>query len=182
MKQLFILRHAEAEPAGAGVQDFDRRLSGRGRLNALRVGRAMATRGERPALVLCSAAVRTRQTLERLDDAVVQATHSFDDELYLADAPVLYERLCQVDDAVASVLLLGHNPGLAALIEFLAGSATAAAAARVSTGLPPASLAVLVFDAPGQNGQAMVWAGLDGGAGRLTDYRLADDPIRPGDE
>ena len=73
MKGLFVLRHADAAAPGHGVQDFDRPLSGRGRLNALRVGRAMAARGERPALALCSPAARARETLERLDDAAVQA-------------------------------------------------------------------------------------------------------------
>ena len=177
MKRLFVLRHADAEAPSNGVQDFDRPLSGRGRLNALRVGRAMAARGERPALALCSPAARARETLERLDDAAAQAVHRLDEEFYLAGLAQLHGILTQLEDTFATVLLVGHNPGLAALVAFLAGSGTDAAEARLGSGLPPAALAVLEFadgDPPGP-----LWSAVDRGTAHLADYRLPGDPITP---
>ncbi len=174
MKRLYVLRHADAEAPGDGVQDFDRPLSGRGRLNALRVGRAMAARGERPALALCSPAARARETLERLDDAAAQAVHRLDEEFYLAGLAQLHGILTQLDDTFATVLLVGHNPGLAALVAFLTGSGTAEA--RLGSGLPPAALAVLEF-ADGDS--KPLWSAVDRGTAHLADYRLPSDPIRP---
>lgn len=66
-----------------------------------------------PALILCSPARRTRETLEPLrrflgDDSVVQ----IEDALYLAGAGRLLERLRELPDEQPNVLLIGHDPGL----------------------------------------------------------------------
>ncbi len=120
----------------------------------------------RPKLVLCSSARRTRQTLDAvqsvLDDAVdVQV----DDELYGASAYELVQRLRIVDASIASVMVIGHNPGLEDLAVDLAGDGDPTALNQLHTKFPTAALAVLDL------GQSE-WARLDTGHGYLREIVL----------
>ena len=63
MLRLYLLRHAKSDWSGPGIADFDRPLSNRGFKAAPRMGRFMAEQGCTPERILCSAAMRTRQTL-----------------------------------------------------------------------------------------------------------------------
>src|SRR5262249_20263768 len=65
MKTLYLLRHAKAEPGGPELTDTARPLSARGREACPRMGAYMRRCGYDPALVLCSASHRTRETWER---------------------------------------------------------------------------------------------------------------------
>jgi phosphohistidine phosphatase len=69
-----------------------------------------------PDLVLCSSAARARETLGRLGLPATSDVN-IEDRLYGAGATELLARLLTVPDAIGSVLLLGHNPG----VEDLAG-------------------------------------------------------------
>ncbi len=109
------------------MADIDRPLNKRGRRSGAVLAGWLAQHGPRPALVLCSTARRTRETLDLLYDALgPRTTVCLEPELYLADAPTLLARLRQVDDAVPSVLLIAHNPGLQELAVTLAGAPGAA--------------------------------------------------------
>jgi phosphohistidine phosphatase len=100
-----------------------------------------------PELVLCSSAVRAQQTLA----PIVAATGIGDDRvhfepaLYGAAADVILARVRRTDEAVRSVLVVGHNPGLQDLAVELAGDD------RVLLGVlrdkfPTGALAVVAFD------------------------------------
>ena len=68
-KTLVIMRHAEADmPWGTG--DFDRPLTRRGREQAPAAGRWLLEHGAVPEMILCSAALRTRQTCTWVADAL----------------------------------------------------------------------------------------------------------------
>jgi phosphohistidine phosphatase len=121
-KRLALLRHAKSSWADSGLADTDRPLSSRGRGAATRIGRYIRDEGIMPDLVLCSSAVRTRQTLERLEldaDVVVEV----EDELYGAGAAQLLRRIRGIPESVASALVIGHNPGIHDLAIGLAGDA-----------------------------------------------------------
>jgi phosphohistidine phosphatase len=111
VKRLALVRHAKSSWADPDLDDHDRPLNGRGRRAAVLVGHHLRESGLVPDLVLCSSAVRARETLRRFvlppDTAV-----SIEDPLYGAGATALIARLQSVPDAVGSVLVLGHNPGL----------------------------------------------------------------------
>ncbi len=68
--------------------------------------------GVRPGLVLCSGAVRTRQTLELVRPALGSPGIECDEHLYLASGEELLQRVRALPDAVAEAMLVGHNPGL----------------------------------------------------------------------
>lgn len=119
LKKLTLLRHAKAVPALPGIDDHARPLNGRGRRAAGQVG--IETAGARPDLVLCSSAVRTRETWEIL-------SHSWETlppvlvegGLYLAEPEALLDRLRRVAPDIGHVWLVGHNPGLHDLASRLA--------------------------------------------------------------
>jgi phosphohistidine phosphatase len=62
--------------------------------------------------VLCSSAARTLETLELVRSALGAASVMVEEELYGASCKKLLTRLRLVPDAVSSVMLIGHNPGL----------------------------------------------------------------------
>lgn len=161
MRTLYLLRHAKAERGAGG--DFERELAGRGRRDAPAMGAYMGARDYRPALILCSPAARTRETLELLQAALGDIATEFDRKLYLGAAPALLQRLQEVDEAVASVLLVGHNPGLAQLAAVLAPRGDKRALARMREKYPTCGLAVIHL-------HVERWEQAAAGAGTLTDF------------
>jgi phosphohistidine phosphatase len=119
VSRLYLLRHAKSSWKDASLDDHDRPLAGRGRKASKAIGRYLRDHDIEPELVLCSSAKRARQTLERLGPAGVDAR--IEPELYGAGAHDLLERLHAVPEAVTSVMLIGHNPGMQQLAFLLAG-------------------------------------------------------------
>ena len=119
MSRLYLLRHAKSSWDDASLDDHDRPLAPRGRKASKAIGRYLRDHDIEPELVLCSSAKRARQTLARLGPAGVDAR--IEPELYGASAQALLERLHAVPDEVASVMLIGHNPGMQQLAFNLAG-------------------------------------------------------------
>ena len=150
MKTLWLLRHAKASAGGDGLADRDRPLSARGRAAADAIGRHLAERGVRPELVLCSSALRTRETCELMGKAIGGAWPvEYETELYLASALDLRERIARVPDVAGSLLVVGHNPGIAELALELARRGDSEALAALRRKVPTGALAELRVHAPG---------------------------------
>lgn len=142
MVTLYLLRHAKSSWSDPALPDEERPLAPRGRRDAKRVCEHLERLGIEPALVLCSTARRTRQTLELLQPALDAVTPVLiEAELYGATAHELLERLRAVPDDIASVLLIGHNPGLQDLALLLASAG--AELSRLEAKFPTAALATL---------------------------------------
>jgi phosphohistidine phosphatase len=158
-RRLMLLRHAKSDWP-AGVDDKDRPLAPRGRRACVQLGEALVAGGLRPDLVLCSSALRTRQTVERLAAALPpDVPVVVEDRLYLAAPGDLLERLHDLDDGVPSVLLVGHNPGVHALARLLLPRAERDCLPT----FPTAALAV-------QDAAVARWADLGPGTTRLVSF------------
>jgi phosphohistidine phosphatase len=120
MKRAWILRHAKSSWDDPSLADHERPLAPRGRKAAKRMGRWLAVRDVHPDLVLCSTAVRARATLDLVGIGLRVPTVEIEEALYHASAATLLERLAMLPPAIESVLLIGHNPGLHALVCLLA--------------------------------------------------------------
>jgi phosphohistidine phosphatase len=118
--QLHLLRHAKSS-WDDGADDHERPLNKRGRAAALLVGETLPQAIGALDLVLCSSALRTRETAE-LALARFKKTPRvlYEDGLYLASQTRLLRRLQQLDESAGSVLVIGHNPGLHELAVALA--------------------------------------------------------------
>lgn len=144
MHQLFLLRHARAEPAGTKISDHDRPLTPEGRLDAGKIAKAMRTAGLAPDVVLVSTATRTQQTLEMLEQhALWDEWPNIDalPQLYMATPPQILNTLRDLPETVRSVLVVAHNPGLHMLALQLAGEPKLAADFKtLQAGYPTATL------------------------------------------
>lgn len=136
VRTLLLLRHATAANA-VDLADVERPLTPAGRDEATRVGRVLAAL--RPQQVLCSPALRTRQTWEQVSAELPDRPDVvFDPTVYLADVTTLRELVWLTSEDVTTLLLIAHNPGVHELAWALLGD-------QAPQRFPPASLAQVRF-------------------------------------
>jgi phosphohistidine phosphatase len=160
MNTLYVLRHAKSSWEDPSLEDRDRPLAARGIKAAHLVSEYFDGRRLTAELVLCSSAVRARQTLEIVIPALA-GSHDvrIEDGLYAAGVAGLLDRLRLVDESVRSVLLVGHNPGLQLLALDLVADGEATAVDQLRRKFPTAALATVTTETP--------WEGLDAAVGYL---------------
>jgi phosphohistidine phosphatase len=122
-RQLWLLRHAEAEPHGTRT-DSARRLTSRGEAQARAAGSALARLGVAFDAVLFSPKTRARQTAELAAERWSGPQRA----LLCEHAPLASSfEVAQALEALAGqgadarVLLVGHEPDLSGLIADLTG-------------------------------------------------------------
>ena len=143
MHTLFLLRHAKSSWADSTLPDAERPLAPRGRRDAKLIAEHLRRLGIEPELILCSTAVRTRETLDVIRPALPNSELALAQDLYAAGADELLARIRQVPATVESVLVIGHNPGLHELALVLAS--TGDELDRLEAKLPTAALATLAL-------------------------------------
>lgn len=122
MLTLYLLRHAKSSWDDASQRDFERPLSNRGREAAALIGDFVQEKGIDFDLVLVSTAVRTRETIELIQErAKFRGEVRYDERIYEATVSQLLDVIAQVDSDCESVLLVGHNPGIEELLALLTG-------------------------------------------------------------
>ena len=168
MKQLILMRHATA---GEAETDAARPLRPSGHVEARRVGVALsAQRGDfTPDAVLCSSALRARQTYQGLREGFPALTEAdFQDRLYLISAGALLGVLQDLPEACACALVIAHEPGLSDAVSLLAADASPDVQARAVRGMAPGAIAMLRF-------ATARWAELAPASGELAEF------LRPAD-
>jgi phosphohistidine phosphatase len=124
MHKLHLLRHAKSSWK-QDVEDHQRRLNRRGREAARQVGRHFPEAGALD-LVLCSSALRARETMDLfLAGFAIRPRSKIEDELYAASQEKLIGRLRRLPEDEVNVLLVGHNPGIHELAISLADTSSA---------------------------------------------------------
>ncbi len=110
MKRLILMRHAKSDWGDPALPDHARPLNKRGRRAARALGDWLRAEGLEPGEILCSTATRTRETCARLKLPVAPRLI---DGLYLAEPAAMLAalRVARAD----TVLMIGHNPGIAEL-------------------------------------------------------------------
>jgi phosphohistidine phosphatase len=146
MKTLHLMRHAKSRRDLPKLDDHERPLSARGIEDTMAIAEHCARAGIEPGLVLCSSAVRTRATLALLIPYLAVPRIEIERGLYLAGVPSLFARVTALDDAIASVLLIGHNDGLHEFAIALAGAGDAALRRQLDAKFPTAALASIELD------------------------------------
>ncbi|MFI9718994.1 SixA phosphatase family protein [Streptomyces sp. NPDC052396] len=166
-RRLVLLRHAKAEWSDG--DDHERPLAERGRKDAPAAGRWIAGSGITPDLALCSTAARTRETWKLAVHELPQRPRTvYEERLYEASPGELIAVVNEVPDEVNDLLLIGHNPGMHALADVLAGEAEGDALARMNrSGFPTTGAAVLTFSGS--------WKAVEHGAGTLVAFWTPHD-------
>jgi phosphohistidine phosphatase len=161
MRTLHLLRHAKSSWDDETLTDHERPLSPRGIRDAKRIAKHLGTLGAPPDVVLCSSAVRTRQTLDLVKSSLGEAAVHVEEGLYGASAEALLERLHAIPDSAHSALVIGHNPGLEQLVLLLA--APGPLRAEVTTKFPTSALATLALG-------DRTWSSVSQGDAELVGY------------
>lgn len=124
MRTLLVLRHGKASHDDSALADHERPLTKRGRKAARLIGELLRDQELIPDLVLSSTATRARATADAVHEAAgCTSPVRCLDELYLAEPPAYLEALRRLGDGAERVLVVGHNPGLEALVLRLTGQA-----------------------------------------------------------
>lgn len=148
MSRLFLLRHAKAEWAEPGQRDFDRALAASGVEDAKKVAAAMVERQLLPGRIICSSAVRARQTLDALNTVHdLAGIASYDSNLYATDAPGYLDVAAQ-SGFDGDLMLIGHNPMLEDVAMALASKGDDGLVSDLHMGFRTAGLAVIGLDRP----------------------------------
>jgi phosphohistidine phosphatase len=168
---LLLLRHAKAEPGGAGLDDHDRALTERGQTDAAAMARHLKSQGYTASRILCSSSLRTVQTAEAVLKAVPAPIDTLA-SLYLAPPGRILALAQDAADAETALMIVGHNPGLEQCAALLAREPVRPKEQQrhdvMEEKFPTAALAVLDFD-------IAAWKTLSPGEGRLVDF------VRPRD-
>lgn len=164
MKRLILLRHAKSSWVNPDLDDFDRPLNKRGKRSAKALGKWLRGTDYAPELTLCSSARRTRETWEGL---ALGGEPELRDDLYHASP----DRMLAVLKATeaATVLMIAHNPGIAALAHHLV--AEAPQHARFAD-YPTGTLLAVEFE-------LKKWSKLSPGTGRVLDFLTPHDLTDP---
>ncbi len=152
MKTLLILRHAKSSWKDTLLADHDRPLNKRGKQDAPRMGKLLKEQGLVPDRIISSTAKRARNTAK----AVAKACHCEDrveltPEFYHAGPGAYLAVLQNVQDDDQRVMVVGHNPGMEALVAHLTGRMeTMPTAAIAHVALPIEKWAELDYEVQGE--------------------------------
>ena len=126
MRTLYLLRHAKSSWADAALSDRDRPLNPRGQRDAPRMGRALG-RQLAPMTFHISLAERARQTFLSMQShwpGLTKELGVVTSALYTFNYRGVLDWVAQQPGAQQHLALVGHNPALTELINYLAGPGT----------------------------------------------------------
>ena len=151
MRTLYLLRHAKSSWKDASLSDFERPLKRRGREAAQRIGERLAQEKLKNPMLICSPAMRTRETAELvLKSLKLRVEERWDERIYEASLRDLLQVVAEIPDDKTVVILIGHNPGFEELLAFLTGE---------SRRMPTAALAKIKLD--------VSWKDVEASSGKL---------------
>ena len=148
-KVLILFRHAKAED-GAGQPDHERALTRRGERDARAAGSWLREHELGAELVLCSTATRARQTwAAAVEGGACGETVEFAESIYSGGAQSVLQTVRDSGRETQVVMVVGHNPTMAALASGLSeGNGSSAAHECLAAGFPTSSLAVMRYAGP----------------------------------
>ena len=122
VKQLYLLRHAQAENLRGG-SDFDRSLTGLGVEQVRNLVKHLKSTAFEPGKIYCSPSIRTVQTTDLLLDGLgLDVPVFYEEAIYEASLRSLLNVLMKTEEGFSRCLLVGHNPAISHLCEYLTGT------------------------------------------------------------
>lgn len=161
MRTLVLMRHAKSDYPD-GVADHERPLADRGVREAGLAGDWLRDNVTVIDAVLCSSAVRTRQTLARTG---IQAPVRYADELYGTGPGTMLGEINGISEDVGALLVVGHEPTVSQVALGLAGPGSdPAIAEQIQVKFPTSGIAVLRVSGH--------WSDLELGGARLKAFHV----------
>lgn len=121
-KTLYLMRHGKAEQT-LGLKDFDRGLTDRGMRDARRQAQKIF-KEEMPDRFAVSSSIRTTQTALHMQEELSFSKDRIDyyDSLYLCSIREMLQCINDFDDLWKAACVIGHNPSINYLSEYLTNS------------------------------------------------------------
>ncbi len=121
MRHLTLIRHAKSSWKTPGVADYDRPLNKRGLKNAPLMGSRLKERSITFDAIFSSGAKRALETTRLISKEIGFPFRKVvrSDRIYETDCSSLFHFASRIDDRYLDVAIVGHNPTLWELINFL---------------------------------------------------------------
>jgi phosphohistidine phosphatase len=121
MKILTIVRHAKSSWNDTSLSDRKRPLNKRGERDAPIMGKRISDHGIRPSLIVTSPATRAWKTAKIIARELNYPKEFLqrEDHLYLASRDEILDIIVAQDNGFNNLMVVGHNPGLTDLVNFL---------------------------------------------------------------
>lgn len=118
MKTIYLIRHAESSWDNA-TTDFERALTEKGNEDAKLISNNMCSN---PDIIIASPAQRTTETAIFFASALNYNIAEIDYEISIYEAPLqnLINKVNQIEAKHQTAVLVGHNPGITQLANYLA--------------------------------------------------------------
>ncbi|HMQ00067.1 MAG TPA: histidine phosphatase family protein [Cyclobacteriaceae bacterium] len=137
IRKLILMRHGIAFEKDADQTDAERELDPRGIPSIVETAKKINELAGVPQVIISSDALRAKQTAMYVAETIgynPDRTH-INDELYQASARIFFQTINQLKDDWEKVLIIGHNPTISYIAEFLSsaeiGSMTEASAVSI---------------------------------------------------
>lgn len=156
VKNIFLIRHAEALLPETGQRDFDRRLSETGRKQSILLGEHLNSLGIPIQAIYTSPSFRTLETTLQLSTQLSQKPRVIEaEEYYSATEKLLLASISRLDDMFDSICVIAHNPAVAFVFQHYTG--------EYGRSFSPATCAWLQFELES-------WKMLSADTANLKDY------------
>lgn len=123
-KELLLIRHSEANAAYRGQTDADRELTESGAVRAMQLANHLKSRNLAADALISSTSARGRQTAELLGEKNLKPQQEiiFSDDIYESSVRIMFSLITNLDENLQRVYIVGHNPILTYLAEYVTGS------------------------------------------------------------
>jgi len=112
MKKIVFIRHAKSSWADSTLDDFDRPLNERGKIDAPLMASKLKSQGIIPDLIVSSPAKRAKKTAKIFSKVMqLESEILFDERIYEADEDTLLQVIHSLPTDKNIVFMFGHNPG-----------------------------------------------------------------------
>ncbi|RLD90615.1 MAG: histidine phosphatase family protein [Bacteroidetes bacterium] len=141
MKQLLIARHAKSSWNDFSMEDHERPILEKGRKKSEKVTAALKQKKILPDLIISSTAKRAKETAAILANGLGYPIDKirYEKTIYHADTDDIFNELFALDDSIASVMVVGHNPTLTDLVNHFSKT--------MIDNLPTSAVAAVTFKA-----------------------------------
>ena len=156
-KSLILVRHAQSINLQQGIKDIERSLTDTGVQEAYKIGKYLNNTKLRPDLIYTSNAERAVSTAKLIAEQTGNEDHEIImlDDLYEASFRILLKIINQLENKYNNVLIIGHNPAISFLCEFLSDHAIGE--------IVPAGICILKFN-------DMDWETIGKASGQIFEY------------
>ena len=156
VKNIFLIRHADALLPETGQRDFDRRLSETGRKQALLLGEHIEALHMPIQSIYTSPSFRTLETTLQVTSQLKDKPRLVEaEEFYAATEKLMIASITRLDDLFETVAVIAHNPAIGLAFEYFSG--------EHGRGYSPATCAWLQFEIDS-------WKHLSMGMGQVKDF------------